>query len=181
MRRSDIVTGLDIGGNAVRLLVCAREEDRLRVLSVTKKPCNGLRKGVIVDIEETVSAISKAVEEAEMVAGVPVERAIVSIGGNHVSAQRAKGVVSVSRADGEVSPEDVDRALASAQAVISPETAANREIIHVVPRSFILDNQPDIRDPVGMNGLRLEVDALILTGSIPFIRNLSKCVDQAGI
>jgi cell division protein FtsA len=181
MRRSDIVTGLDIGGNAVRLLVCAREEDRLRVLSVTKKPCNGLRKGVIVDIEETVSAISKAVEEAERVAGVPVERAIVSIGGNHVSAQRAKGVVSVSRADGEVSPEDVDRALASAQAVISPETAANREIIHVVPRSFILDNQPDIRDPVGMNGLRLEVDALILTGSIPFIRNLSKCVDQAGI
>jgi len=181
MRRSDITVGLDIGSSVVRLIVAAKEEERWRVLGSSKVPCNGLRKGVVVDIEETTNAINKAAEIAERIAGVPIEKAIVNIGGSHVSAQSARGIVSVSRADGEVSQEDVERVLAAAQSVISPETAANREIIHVVPRSYSLDNQSEIRDPVGMNGMRLEVDALIVTGSIPFIRNLSKCLSQAGI
>ena len=181
MRRSDVTVGLDIGSSQIRLVVAAHEEDRWRVLGTSKAPCNGLRKGVVVDIEETVNSLNKAAETAERIAGVPIEKAVISIGGNHVNAQPAKGVVAVSRADGEVGNEDVDRVLASAQSIISPDTAANREIIHVVPRSFSLDNQSDIRDPVGMNGMRLEVDALIITGSTPFIRNLSKCVNQAGI
>ena len=181
MRRSDITVGLDIGSSQVRLVVAAKEEERWRVLGTSKVPCSGLRKGIVVDIEETTKAINKAAEIAERIAGVPIEKAVVNISGNHVGAQQSRGVVAVSRADGEVSPEDVERVLAAAQAVISPETAANREIIHVVPRNFSLDNQPDIHDPVGMNGMRLEVDALIVTGSIPFIRNLSKCLSQAGI
>lgn len=181
MKRSDITVGLDVGSSQVRLVVAANEEGRWRILGTGKAPCNGLRRGVVVDIEETTNAINKAAETAERIAGVPIEKAVVSIGGSHVTAQPAKGVVAVSRADGEVSSEDVERVLASAQSIISPDTAANREIIHVVPRSFSLDNQSEIRDPVGMNGMRLEVDSLIITGSTPFIRNLSKCVNQAGI
>lgn len=181
MRRSDITVGLDVGSSQVRLIVAAKEEEKWRVLGTSKVPCNGLRKGIVVDIEETTKSINKAAEIAERIAGVPIEKAVVNIGGNHVSAQHARGVVAVSRADGEVSPEDVERVLAAAQAIISPENSANREIIHVVPRSFSLDNQSEIRDPVGMNGMRLEVDSLIVTGSTPFIRNLSKCLSQAGI
>lgn len=181
MRRSDITVGLDMGSSQVRLIVAAKEEEKWRVLGTSKVPCNGLRKGIVVDIEETTKSINKAAEIAERIAGVPIEKAVVNIGGNHVGAQQARGVVAVSRADGEVSPEDVERVLAAAQAIISPETAANREIIHVVPRSFSLDNQSEIRDPVGMNGMRLEVDSLIVTGSTPFIRNMSKCLSQAGI
>jgi len=181
MRRNDITVGMDIGSSQVRLVVAAKEEERWRILGTSKVPCNGLRKGIVVDIEETIKSINKAAEIAERIAGVPIEKAVVNVGGSHVNAQSARGVVAVSRADGEVSQEDVDRVLAAAQAIISPETAANREIIHVVPRSFSLDNQSEIRDPVGMNGMRLEVDALIVTGSIPFIRNLSKCLSQAGI
>jgi len=181
MRRSDITVGLDIGSSQVRMIVAAKEEERWRVLGTSKVPCNGLRKGIVVDIEETTKSINKAAEVAERIAGVPIEKAVVNISGSHVSVQHSRGVVAVSRADGEVSPEDVERVLAAAQAIISPENAANREIIHVIPRSFSLDNQADIRDPVGMNGMRLEVDALIVTGSIPFIRNLSKCLSQAGI
>ena len=181
MKRSDITVGLDIGSSQVRLVVAANEEERWRILGTGKAPCNGLRRGVVIDIEETTNALNKAAETAERIAGVPIEKAVVSIGGSHVNAQPAKGVVAVSRADGEVSSEDVERVLASAQSIISPDTAANREIIHVVPRSFSLDNQSEIRDPVGMNGMRLEVDSLIITGSTPFIRNLSKCVNQAGI
>lgn len=181
MRRSNITVGLDIGSSQVRLVVAAKEEERWRVLGNSKVSCNGLRKGIIVDIEETTGAINKAAEIAERIAGVPIERAVINVGGNHVHAQSSRGVVAVSRADGEVSEEDTERVLAAAQSVISPETSANREIIHVIPRNFSIDNQSDIRDPVGMNGMRLEVDALIITGSVPFIRNLSKCVNQAGI
>jgi len=181
MRRSDITVGLDVGSSQVRLVVAAREEERWRVLGSGKALCNGLRKGVVVDIEETTNAINKAAEVAERIAGVPIEKAVINIGGSHVNATPSKGVVAVSRADGEVSQEDVERVLASAQSIISPDTAANREIIHVVPRSFSLDNQSEIRDPVGMNGMRLEADALIITSSTPYIRNLSKCVNQAGI
>jgi cell division protein FtsA len=181
MRRSDITVGLDIGSSQIRMIVAAKEEERWRVLGTSKVPCNGLRKGIVVDIEETTKSINKAAEIAERIAGVPIEKAVVNISGNHVGVQHSRGVVAVSRADGEVSPEDVERVLAAAQAIISPENAANREIIHVIPRSYSLDNQADIRDPVGMNGMRLEVDALIVTGSIPFIRNLSKCLSQAGI
>ena len=181
MRRNDITVGMDIGSGQVRLVVAAKEEEKWRILGSSKAHCNGLRKGIVVDIEETVNAINKAAEVAERIAGIPIEKAVINIGGSHIKAQSSRGVVAVSRADGEVSQEDVERVLAAAQAIISPDSAANREIIHVVPRSFSLDNQSDIRDPVGMNGMRLEVDALIVTGSIPFIRNLSKCISQAGI
>jgi len=181
MKRSNIAVGLDIGSSQVRVVVAANEGEDWRVLGSGKAPCGGLRKGVVVDIEETTKAINKAAETAERIAGVPVERALVSIGGNHIETMVSKGVVAVSRADGEVSHEDEERVLAAAQAVISPESAANKEILHVVPRTFTLDNQSDIRDPVGMNGMRLEVDALIITGSTPYIKNLSKCVYQAGV
>ncbi len=181
MKSSDVVVGLDIGSSQIRLVVATKEENRWRVLSVSKNACTGLRKGVVVNIEDTAVAINKAVETAERVAGVPVERAIINIGGSHVLAHPARSKISVSRPDGEVGPEDVNRAISTAESIISRENFANREIIHVVPKSFSLDNQSDIPDPIGMNGSSLELDALIITGSTPFIRNLGKCVNQAGI
>ncbi len=181
MRRNDIKIGLDIGSSHVRIVVAMRDENGYRVLGSSKTPCSGLRKGIVVSIEETAKSINKAAEIVEKISGVPVDRAIVNIGGSHLRTQSARGVVAVSRADGDVEYRDVERALSAAQAVIPPEMSANREIIHIVPRSFVLDNQSEIRDPVGMNGMRLEVDALIITGSTPFNRNLGKCVAQAGI
>lgn len=181
MRRNDIKIGLDIGSSQVRIVVAMKDEGGYRVLGTGKAHCSGLRKGIVVSIEETTNAINRAAEIVEKISGVPIDRAVVNIGGNHLRIQPARGAVSVSKPDGDVEQRDVERALATAQSIFPPETSANREIIHIIPRSFSLDNQGDIRDPVGMNGMRLEVNALIVTGSTPFNRNLGKCVAQAGI
>jgi len=181
MRRNDIKIGLDIGSSQVRIVVAMRDEGGFRVLGSGKTSCSGLRKGIVVSIEETTNAINKAAEIVEKISGIPIDRAVVNIGGSHLRVQPARGVVSVSKPDGDVEYKDVERALSAAQAIFPPEMSANREIIHIIPRSFTLDNQSDIRDPVGMNGMRLEVDALIVTGSTPYNRNLGKCIAQAGI
>ncbi len=181
MRRNNIKVGLDVGSSQVRIVIASAEENGWRVLGSAKVPCHGLRKGVVVDIEETTKAIAKAASIVEGIAGVPVERALVNIDGSHLAVKVAKSMVAVSRANGEISQEDVDRVLSNAESTVSPENSPNREILHVIPRYFSIDNQSEIRDPVGMNGGRLDADTLIVTGSTPFIKNLSKCIDQAGI
>ncbi len=181
MRRSNIKVGLDIGSSNIRVIVASAEENGWRVLGSAKVPCQGLRKGVVVDIEETTRAIVKAAETASGISGVPIEQAMVNIDGAHLAVKVAKSMVAVSRANGEISQEDVDRVLANAESTVSPENSPNREILHVIPRFFSIDNQSEIRDPVGMNGSRLDADTLIVTGATPFIKNLSKCINQAGI
>lgn len=181
MRRSNIKVGLDIGSSHIRIIVASNEENGWRVLGSAKVPCNGLRKGVVVDIEEVTKAIAKAASIAEGISGVPIERAFVNIDGAHLAVKVAKSMVAVSRANGEISQDDVDRVLSNAESTVSPENSPNREILHVIPRFFSIDNQSEIRDPVGMNGSRLDADTLIVTGSTPFIKNLSKCINQAGI
>jgi cell division protein FtsA len=138
----------------------------------------GIRRGVVVDLEETVTAISHALEQAERQSGVPLEHATLSINGGHISSLNSRGVIAVARADGEISPEDVTRVIEAAQAVSIP---SNREIVHVIPKVFTVDGQEGIRDPIGMNGVRLEVETHIITGSSPTIKNLTKCVYQAGM
>ncbi|MBI3256090.1 MAG: cell division protein FtsA, partial [Candidatus Andersenbacteria bacterium] len=115
---------------------------------------------------------------AERISGVPIERAYVSVNGAHISSQNSKGVIAVSRADGEITPDDVARVINAAQAISMPN---NREILHVLPQNFIVDGQEYIHDPVGMTGVRLEVEAHIIEGSAPFIKNLAKVVNQAGV
>ncbi len=180
MSRDQIVVGLDIGSCYIRTVVAKIKPDSTRpqVVGVSQVPSFGLRRGVVVDIDEVSKCISQAVQEVERSSGIPIERVSVSVSGNHIEAKPSKGVVAVSRADGEVSKEDVERAISAASAIsVSP----NREIFHVLPRGFMVDNQNSIKDPAGMNGVRLEVDALIVEGSKPFIKNLYKCISEAGL
>ncbi len=181
MARTTYYTGIDIGSSKVRVIVAqkgGREEEPFTILGVGTAPMRGMQKGVITDVEEAVQALSRALMAAEQVSGVPIERAYVSINGSHISSQNSRGVIAVSRADGEITPEDVARVVNAAQAISLP---VNREILHVLPQDFIVDGQEHIHDPSGMTGVRLEVEAHIIDGSAPFIKNLTKVVNQAGV
>lgn len=180
MASDEILVGLDIGTSAIRVVV-GKREDELRppsIIGVGEAVASGIRRGVIVDIEEAVSSISSALEKAERMTGIPAEHAVVSVNGAHVSALQSHGVIAVARADGEITENDVIRVIDASQAIQIP---TNREILHVIPKEFAVDGQAGIKDPVGMTGIRLEVDSQIIEASIPFIKNLTKCVMQAGI
>ncbi|PIR73326.1 MAG: cell division protein FtsA [Candidatus Moranbacteria bacterium CG10_big_fil_rev_8_21_14_0_10_35_21] len=180
MSKSDIIVGIDVGSSNIRTIIAQvfPEEEVPRVIGVGVVPSFGLRKGIIVDLEETTKAISHSVEQAERSSGINVSHAAISLGGNHILSQDSKGVVAVGKADGEVTEGDIMRAINAAQAISVP---ANKEIIHIIPRNYTLDDQRNIKDPLGMNGVRLEVDSMIIEGSTPFIKNLTKCVEQAKI
>lgn len=180
MSRKDLLVGIDIGSSKVRTVIAQiiSEEEKPRIIGVGVSDSEGLRKGVISDLEEAARSIHDSVEKAEMNAGVKISKAVINIGGSHITSQNSKGVVAVGRADGEVAEDDVKRVINAAQAISVP---ANKEILHIVPKDYSLDEQHDIKDPVGMNGVRLEVDALIIEGSSPFIKNLIKSAEQAEV
>jgi cell division protein FtsA len=139
---------------------------------------SGIRKGIVVDLEEAIKSINESVEKAERNSGKTVEKAVVNLGGHHINSQDSKGVIAIGRADGEVTEDDIARVINAAQAISIP---SNKEIIHVIAKTYSLDDQKGIKDPLGMNGVRLEVDAMIIEGSTPYVRNLMKCFEQAGI
>ncbi|HRY52320.1 MAG TPA: cell division protein FtsA [Candidatus Portnoybacteria bacterium] len=179
MAKEKIIVGLDIGTCFVRVVVAkVREGLPPQILGVGKVVSGGLRKGVVVDMEEVVKNIREAAQLAERISGITIEEAFVGIGGSHISCRLSRGVIAVSRADGEISNEDKERAIGAATAI---SLAPNREILHVLPRRFTVDGQDAIKDPVGMNGVRLEVDALIVEGATPFVKSLIKCVHESEI
>jgi len=180
MAKSDIIVGIDVGSTNVRTVIVQvfPEEEVPRVIGVGISESTGIRKGMIVDLDEAIKSVNESVEKAERSTGISVDKAIVSIGGNHISSQNSKGVIAVGRADGEVTEDDIERVINAAQAISVP---ANKEIIHIIPRNYSLDDQKNIKDPLGMNGVRLEVDAMIIEGSTPVIKNLQKSIEQAGI
>jgi len=180
MSKGSTVIGLDVGSSNVRVVILQKfeEEEKPRVMGVGIAPSFGIRRGVVADVEETVRAISDAVKNAERTSGIPISRALVSIGGSHIKYQESQGVVAIGKADGEITSDDIMRSLTAAETISLP---SNMEIIHVIPRSFIVDDQKDIRDPLGMNGIRLEVNAMLILGLTPVIKNLSKCIYQAGV
>jgi len=180
MSKGDILAGIDIGTSFVRTVIAQKQDDGSKplVLGVSESVSHGISNGIIVDIEEAANSIMQSKEEVERITGIPIERAYISANGNHINSQFSKGVVAVSRADGEISEEDVNRVITAAQAISMPN---NREIIGVVPCSYTIDGQEKIKDPVGMNGVRLEVNTLIIEGTAPFIKNLVKCVQRCGI
>ncbi len=182
MARETYVTGIDVGSSAVRVAVAqtaGHDETKVpTILGTAEMPMEGMQKGVINDVEAAAQSISKALDIAERVAGVPIEHAYVSINGSHIMSQNSRGVIAVSRADGEITPDDVTRVINAAQAISLP---SNREILHVLPQNFIVDGQEHIQDPVGMTGVRLEVETHIIEGSAPFIKNITKAVNQAGV
>lgn len=180
MAKNNIIVGLDVGTTKIRIAVALVKniEEKPKIIGAGETVSSGMRKGVIVDIDEVTENIKNAVNQAELNSGVPIHSAYVSIGGAHISIRENKGLVAISRADQEVSEEDIARVIDSASAISLPP---NREVIHVIPRSFKLDSEGDIQDPLGMTGARLEADALIIDGLSPHIKNLAKCVSGLGI
>jgi cell division protein FtsA len=155
------------------------EYGQVQVLGVGEVPSDGLRKGVVVNIDKTVHAIHGAMVGAERMAGLRVDAAVVSLGGSHLQSQNSRGVVAVSRGrDFEISQDDVDRVVEAARAVAIP---SDRQVVHVLPRSFTVDGQEGVREAVGMTGQRLEVETNIVSGAQTSIQNVIKCVHQAGL
>jgi len=178
MSQSDIVLGLDIGSSKVAATVGRYAEGGIEILGMTKVSNSGLRKGQVVDIAETVSSLSAVLEDIERMAQTPITHATVGMGGVHVETTQSKGVIAVSRPDGEITPQDVDRVIEAARAVAMP---ANREILHVLPRHFTVDAEAGVMDPVGMTGIRLEVDAHVVTCASPAVKNAVRAVSQSGL
>ena len=180
MAKEEVITGLDIGSTNIRVVVGQKNapNDKLHILGVGEVPTEGVNKGNVTSIEDAVSSISSALEKAERMTGIPIENAYVSINGSHIISQEGHGVIAVAKADGEIKEEDVERAIEAAQNVATP---SNYEILHVIPRSFVVDNQRGVKDPVGMSGLRLEVNAQIIQGLTSQIKNLTKCVYRTGV
>lgn len=174
----NLVVGLDVGTTKVAICLGSEEEGITNILGFGLAPCGGLRRGIVVDIEETVSAISECLEKAERISGRPIDHAFLGVGGAHIESDNSRGVIAVSRADGEITLADEERVLEAAKAVSLPP---NREILHVIPKMFIIDGQEGIKDPVGMSGVRLEVDAHVIGVATGAIKNLTKCAFQAGL
>jgi len=179
----EIYTGLDVGSHAVRVAVgklvpTSDGKEQMHIIGAVEVPSSGVNKGTITNLEDAVSSISRALEQAERITGVPVNSAWVGISGGHIISQESRGVIGVGRSDGEIREEDVERAIEAARTVATP---TNYEIIHVIPKSFIVDGQRGVKDPVGMNGIRLEVDALIIQGLGSQIKNLTKAVYRTGM
>lgn len=177
MNGGKIVVGIDIGTSKIATVI-ARIDDFLNILGVSEIPSSGIRKGQIVDIIEAVGSINASLEAAERMAGYSASHVIVSIGGSHIESMNSKGVVAVSAPAGEIAPSDVTRVIDAARAVSLP---SSREIIHVLPRSYTVDGQEGIKDPIGMSGVRLEVDTHIISSNTTAIRNLEKALSEVGV
>jgi cell division protein FtsA len=178
-RNERYVVGLDIGTTRISCVVGEiKDQGAIEVVGVGEAPSRGLRKGVVVHLDTTVEAIKAAVEQAEVMAGVNVESATVGIAGAHIRSFNSRGVVAVSGKDRTVSKEDMKRVLDAARAVSIPQ---DREILHVLPQEFVLDNQGGIASPVGLTGSRLEANVHVVTGSTTSIQNLVTCVNRAGV
>lgn len=178
MAKEQIISAIDVGSSKVVCLIAEIFEEKIQIIGVSTVPSRGIKKGVVVDIDEAVEVLSEALEAAERMAGVNVSRVWVTVNGNHISSVNSQGVVAVSSADGEIMPHDVDRVIEAARAVSMP---SSREIVHVLPRTFIVDSQEGIDDPIGMSGVRLQVETHIISGATTSLRNLVKCIQQVGL
>jgi cell division protein FtsA len=177
-RRGDLVAGLDIGTTKTCTVVAQATPDGLEIIGVGEAPCSGLRRGVVTDLEETIRSIEAATERAERMAGVHVSDVYVGVTGEHVKSTNNRGVVAISGDEREVQTGDVRRVVEASKLINVP---SDRQIIHALPRNFMVDGQDGVVDPVGLAGLRLEVDTHIITGGTTFITNVLKCVNRAGL
>ena len=171
-----LISALDIGSSKVALVIATLGSDGLRVVGVGRASCTGVRQGAVVNIETVIESIQKAREEAELMAGYKIEDVWVSVAGSHIKSFDSKGMVAIKGR--EVMSSDVERVIEAAKAVTVP---ADREVIHVLPREFKLDDQEGINDPVGMSGVRLEASVHIVTASQTALQNLLKCIDKASL
>ncbi len=180
MAKDNIVSGIDIGTSKITTLIGTVSDDHpdIQIIGVSTVPSRGLRKGQVVNIEDATAAISQSLEAAERMAGASVTKAYVSIGGSHIASINSHGVVAVAEPEREISQADIRRVIEAAKAVQLPQS---RDILHVLPRGYVVDGQEGIVDPVGMTGVRLEVDTHLVTGGSTAVRNLYKCVEELGV
>ncbi|MEA3464149.1 MAG: cell division protein FtsA [Patescibacteria group bacterium] len=180
--KDSIIAGLDIGSTAIRLAVGRRVNnesgEQLQIIGAVETPSKGISKGVINSIEDATSSISACVEKAERLIGVPINKVWVGISSPNIKCEKSHGVVAISKNNGEITEDDLERAIEAAQALSVPP---NYEILHVIPVKFTVDNQIDIKDPLGMTGVRLEVETLIIQGLSSQVKNLTKAIYRTGL
>lgn len=180
--RTTLITGIDVGSSAVRIavgqVVTQGNGQLLQILGCAEVPAEGIHKGIITSIDDAVSSVSACLERVERLAGAQIGHAVVGISGSHILSQQSKGVVAVAKPDGEITEDDVARAIEAARTVATP---VNYEILHVIPKTFTVDGQSGIKDPTGMTGVRLEVDAQIIQGVSSQMKNISRVVYRAGL
>lgn len=177
MNDGKIVVGIDMGTSKV-VTIIAKVSDAIHILGVSEVKSLGIRKGQIVDIEEAVSSINNSLEATERMAGYSVSHVVTSIGGGHIESQNSRGVVAISTPEGEITRNDLIRVIDAAKAI---SLSSSREVIHVLPRTYTVDGQEGIKDPIGMTGVRLEVDTHIVTANAISIRNLEKALSEVGV
>ncbi|NIM92020.1 MAG: cell division protein FtsA [Candidatus Aminicenantes bacterium] len=179
MPKNGYIVGLDIGTKKVAAIIGEITEDKkIETIGIGTSESRGLRKGVVVNLDATVNAIKKAQEEAELMAGVEIESAFIGISGAHIKSFNSRGVIAVSGRNREITHEDIKRVVAQSKAVSIPP---DREIIHVIPQEFVVDEQDGIKDPLGMSGIKLEVNVHIVTSALTSVQNLRTCIERAGI
>jgi cell division protein FtsA len=179
MVQERVIVGIDVGTTKICVLVGAVDRDgKLNIVGVGTCPSQGLRRGVVVNIEETVTSIAAALDRAERLSGKKITTAYVGIAGGHIESENSKGFVAISPSHRDIVQNDISRAIEVARAIPLP---ANREVIHVIPRGYIVDGQEGIKNPIGMSGFRLEVETHIITGAMSSIRNLIRCVHKAQV
>ncbi|WP_457553749.1 cell division protein FtsA [Desulfobacula sp.] len=171
-----IIVGLDIGTTKITAVVGEMLEDEINIIGVGSHPSTGLRKGIVVNIESTVDSIKKAVEEAELMAGCDISSVYAGIAGNHIKGLNSHGLIAIKGR--EITAQDVERVIDAAKSVAIP---ADREIVHVIPQEFIVDDMESIQNPVGMTAIRLEANIHIVTGAVSSARNIVKCCNKADL
>lgn len=180
MSRPYTISGIDVGNSQIKVVIAKINGDGLKpeIIGWGNSVSNGLRRGVVVDMEETMENLRSAIQRAEAMAGFSIKRAYLTVNGLHINTQTSRGVIAVSRADNEISQNDIDRVIKAASVVSLPP---NREIVHVIPKNFVVDGTEYVKNPLGMKGVRLEADVLIVDGLSPYLRNLIKCVNENNV
>jgi cell division protein FtsA len=174
----ELIVGLDIGTSKVACIVAQTRSGgrEAEIIGVGQHPSRGLKKGVVVDIESTVQALTRAVQEAELMAGVQIHGAVVGIAGGHIRGYNSHGIVAIKNK--EVSSDDVGRVMDAARAIVIPQ---DQNVIHILPQEFMIDSQEGVREPIGMSGVRLEARVHIVTGAVSAAQNITKCVERCGL
>lgn len=179
MPKNGYIVGIDIGTKKVTAIIGEiTEEKKVEIIGIGMAESKGLRKGVVVNLDATIEAIKKAQEEAELMAGVEIDSAFIGISGAHIKSFNSRGVIAVSGKNKEIGREDIKRVIDQSKAVSIPP---DREIIHIIPQEYVVDEQDGIKDPMGMSGIKLEVNVHIVTGVITSVQNLRTCMTRSGI
>lgn len=178
MVKGDRIVGLDIGTTKICAIVAEVEDEGLKITGVGSAPSDGLKRGVVVNVDKTVRSIQQAIKKAERMSDTRITAVYAGIAGDHIRSFNSRGVIAVSGPDNEITSHDEDRVIEAAKAISIP---IDREIVHVLPQDYSVDDQPGIKDPIGMSGVRLEADVHIVTGAVTSAQNICKSIRRAGV